>query len=1046
MSAIQSSIGLITGLPIQDTVDQLIAISARPRDQLTVRNQELTAERSAVDTLSSLVLSLQFSATRFNSPSTFAGRNATSSSAAVSTSIPTGSTPAVGSYQFTPLQNASANQYVSGSFSDLTEAIGGGTLRFGFGGQVDAGVSLSEFNDGAGVQAGQLRITDKSGATAVVDLRAAQTVDDVLLAINSSTDVQVTASTSGDSFTLTDNSGGAGTLSVRDVGQGTTAEDLGLGGQSTTGTTLTGLDRYGLSRATRLATLNDGAGVRISDDLTNVDDLTFTLRDGTTTFGVDLSGATTVGAVIDAINNDADNGGNLTAAISSDGRSITLTDNTGATASNLVIANAGVGTAADDLGIAADTASGTATGTRLISGLRDTLVAQLNGGAGLTLGQISITDRAGSPTATVDLTGLTTLEEVIDQINTDAAGTNVRARINDSRSGIVLEDTVGGSASLVVADGDASNTATALGIAVNAGVASVDSGSLNRQTVGEATPLSKLNGGAGVALGDFRITDSSGAVGAVDLDSTGSEAATVGDVIDRINALSISVTASINATGDGILLTDTAAGAGTLTVAEVGGGSAAADLNLLGASTATNQAGQAVIDGSASYAVDLTNLEQSSTSVSLASLNNGSGVDLGIFQIVDSQGQSAAIVLNEPGSEAFTIGDVIDEINAAGIGVSAAVNSAGTGIELTDTAGGSGTLTVNDLGSGTAAADLNLAGRTPTTNDDGQQTINGSGLFSATDAEQGALQTLVDRINDLGAGVTASIVSDLSGVRLSITADTPGADNQLLIDGSTTGFSFQEVSRAADAVALFGGSAASGGFVVTSATNQFNGVVDGLDLTVNETSGQAVTIDVTSDTSPLVGAVQNLVDSYNSVRANLDTVTDFNAETLSTGILFGKNEALRVDTDLARVLSGGFIAGAKFGSLESVGVSLNDDGTLSLDTAKLTAAFAEDPSGVEKLFTDDATGVVKKLTDAIDSLATDESSLLSSRSDALQRTIDGNAERITAFNEQLTRERDRLLLEFFQLEETISLLQSNLSSIESIQGFASLTSGSSSTA
>ncbi len=51
MGRITSSIGLITGTPIQDTVDQLINVSAVPRDRLANRNEGLRQERSAVTEL-----------------------------------------------------------------------------------------------------------------------------------------------------------------------------------------------------------------------------------------------------------------------------------------------------------------------------------------------------------------------------------------------------------------------------------------------------------------------------------------------------------------------------------------------------------------------------------------------------------------------------------------------------------------------------------------------------------------------------------------------------------------------------------------------------------------------------------------------------------------------------------------------------------------------------------------------------------------------------------------------------------------------------------
>ena len=94
---------------------------------------------------------------------------------------------------------------------------------------------------------------------------------------------------------------------------------------------------------------------------------------------------------------------------------------------------------------------------------------------------------------------------------------------------------------------------------VNSAVTSINGGPLYRQTHSEATLLSSLNGGEGFTVSDIKITDSDGNVGAVDLNQAGNEATTLGDVINRINALSgVGVEARINDTGDGILLIDTA--------------------------------------------------------------------------------------------------------------------------------------------------------------------------------------------------------------------------------------------------------------------------------------------------------------------------------------------------------------------------------------------------------------------------------------------------------------------------------------------------------
>lgn len=101
---------------------------------------------------------------------------------------------------------------------------------------------------------------------------------------------------------------------------------------------------------------------------------------------------------------------------------------------------------------------------------------------------------------------------------------------------------------------------------------------MDRRTLGVNTRLSELNDGKGIGKGSFTITDSSGAIAAINTAVAGIE--TLGDVIDAINGLSIGVEARLNQTGDGLLLLDTAGGSGNLTVKDSGSGTAAADLRL----------------------------------------------------------------------------------------------------------------------------------------------------------------------------------------------------------------------------------------------------------------------------------------------------------------------------------------------------------------------------------------------------------------------------------------------------------------------------------
>ncbi len=904
MTSIQSSTGLITGLPIQDTVDKLMAIAAQPKNNLTNRTRTLQSEKLAITQLTSLLVAFQFETRQLAATSLFDSRQASSNDTSLSAAIAADATPAVGNYLFTPVQTASAQQLLSQSFG-ATEPVGAGTLTFGKGGFVDQGISLDELNSGAGVERGKIRITDRSGATTLIDLSYARSVDDVINTINASTAINVTATVDGDSFKLTDTSGGTGNLKVQEVAGGKTAAGLGLADIDLNSTTATGADVFTLHARTSLSQLNDGTGVQLRTG----NDLTITLADEST-LDIDLGNAKTLGDVLTAIN--AASPTKLSAAISSDGRRIELTDLTTGSGT-FTVANVGTGTAANDLGIAKSAPGATLTGDRLVSGLRDTLVSSLKGGAGLgTLGHISITNR-NNVVSDVDLSGATTLNEIIAAINAQATG--VTASINSARNGIQLKDTTGATAgNFIVANGDANNSATALGIITDSAATTVNSGGLQRRQISAATLLSSLNGGAGIDVGDFKITGTNGVTRAVDLDKIGDVATTLGDVIARINALDgLGVEARINDRGDGLILIDTAGGAGKITVTAVGNRTTAADLRLLGTSVETN------IDGQPKQVID-----------------------------------------------------------------------------------------------GTATATV---------------TINADDKLS----------DVVAKINALNKGLTASILNDGSRQRLSLSASATGSANEMLVDASATAFSLQEISRGRDALVLYGSSGATGA-LVSSSTNEFKNVVEGVTLTVNDGSLKPVTVSVSATSTALVGGVKEFVAAYNSLRTTLDSATSFNETDMTTGILFGSNAALRTKTDLARLVTSQYSGVGQFSSLSAVGISLNDKGQMQLDEAKLKAAFEKDPAAIKKLFTDENRGFATKLDKEIEKLAGEKSSLLTARSDALTKIIDSNSKRLDKMTESLDRQRERLLLTFYNLETTISKMKDNLSALSSLQILPPLTS------
>jgi flagellar hook-associated protein 2 len=1038
MAGISASTGLITGIPIEDTVNKLMAIAAKPRDLLKARTDDLTRQQTALDTLGSRLLSFKFSVNKLKVADVFQARDVSSSNTdALDVTLPASGTPPIGSFQVRPVQVASAQQLLSQRFDDSTAILGTGTFTFRAGGFLDQGIALEQLNSGAGVNRGKIRITDRSGGTAVIDLTAARSVDDVLAAINDNADIAVTASTNGDRFVLSDASGGSGNLVVQEVSGGTTAAGLGLSGVNAASNTATGADVFRLYSGTKLTTLNDGNGVQVS--ASGIVDLDVDLHDGSS-LAIDLANVNTLGDVVTQIN--AASPTKLSAAISADGNRIQLTDLT-AGGDNFSVANGVVGTTATDLGLVATTSGATISGDRLASGLRDSLLSRLNGGKGFgDLGQIEITNRNGA-SATVDLSTAETLGDVIGLIN--ASGNAITASINAARNGIVLKDASGGSGNLVVANTDGTTTATKLGLAVDQDTTSVNSGAIKRQVTSEATLLTSLNGGVGFTLGDISITNSAGVTKSVDLNPTGHEAKTVGDVINAINGLNIEVQARINDNGDGVELIDTAGGASKLGVKDLSG-TTAKSLNLTRASTAQTILGSPaqVTDGTTSYSIDLSNLTVSSSSIPLSSLNGGSGVAAGDILITDSTGdKSIALDLNGADAGITTVGQLVDAINAKatanGTGVIARIDDSGTGIYLEDKAGGTKKLTVKDLNS-TAAADLRIAGEAKVVG--GKQVIDGLGAFTSSSGIQTGLSALADKINALNGGVTAATVFDGTGYRLSITANNTGAANQLLIDAGGSGLEFEEAAKGQDALLLYGNSTSSGGGVLLSSQdNTFKGAVGGVDLTITGVSDKPVTVNVKQTDKTLMDTMDDIVKSYNALRTDLGKLTSFDDKANTTGLLFGTSEALEVDSRLSHALTDRYFGLGSLQSLEQLGLSIGSDGTLSVNKAKLQTAFDKDASGVETFFRDADKGIVAKLGAVVDQLAGEDTSVLARRSDVLADKIKINQTRLDAFATQLDNQQTRLTNQFYQLESIIAKLQQSQSALGDIQN---LTSGASS--
>lgn len=260
--------GIVSGLDTSGILEQLKSIAQRPIAALQARQTQLDLKTAAWDSLSIKFNSLRLAATAVtNKFATKPTKVNTSDSTLIGAQV-TG-TAEEGVRVVRVLQMARGEESLSNAFAATdTEVFATGTLTLGVGdGTLDRDLTttmaLSQLNNGTGVTLGSIRITDRSGASEVVDLTGAVTVQDVLDEISGLSGVNVTAklNANGTGILLQDDTGlTTGGLTVAEEGGGTAAS-LGILGSSTTGK-LEGSDLDPLFQITVDSSNNTLAGLR----------------------------------------------------------------------------------------------------------------------------------------------------------------------------------------------------------------------------------------------------------------------------------------------------------------------------------------------------------------------------------------------------------------------------------------------------------------------------------------------------------------------------------------------------------------------------------------------------------------------------------------------------------------------------------------------------------------------------------------------------------------------------------------------------------------
>ena len=228
-----------------------------------------------------------------------------------------------------------------------------------------------------------------------------------------------------------------------------------------------------------------------------------------------------------------------------------------------------------------------------------------------------------------------------------------------------------------------------------------------------------------------------------------------------------------------------------------------------------------------------------------------------------------------------------------------------------------------------------------------------------TIADGATPEAVRDAINGANAGVSATVVNGTAGKQLVLVSDKPGSDQSITLSG-VAGLAFNPAATAAPETDAFAQTQVAQGSVfkingieARGSSNTVSTAIDGLTLNLAKESAAGVptTLTVTRDTSSLTAGVNAFVKAYNDANTTMSSLGSYNASTKVAGTLNG-DSALRSSQSILRGLFSRVpaeLSGASLKTLSDIGVSLQKDGSLAVDSTKLAKAIGENVGGVANL-------------------------------------------------------------------------------------------------
>lgn len=302
------------------------------------------------------------------------------------------------------------------------------------------------------------------------------------------------------------------------------------------------------------------------------------------------------------------------------------------------------------------------------------------------------------------------------------------------------------------------------------------------------------------------------------------------------------------------------------------------------------------------------------------------------------------------------------------------------------------------------------------------------------------LASIATKINAAGLRVSASVLSTASGYKLQVRGLDTGASNGVSITETGFALGLSKVANtyqsAADAKIVVDGS------TITRATNQFTDVIPGVTLAVTKLTTSPATVTLATDPNGLQSKLTTFINAFNDVMSTGQSAIGYGSTKALNSELAGDTSIRTSMAQISSVVTNPTAVGTSvYTTLGSVGVQIDRNGRLSLDTTKLGKALTADPAGVARLFTGatGSDGIMTTISKKTLALTTDANAIMQSRLDSFDSLRKRLVSDSDSMQTRLDKMEENLRSQYTNLETMMSKYKAASSALTSLSTMTSTT-------